>query len=449
MRNTTRKLGTEARAITWTARHPGSILLPGAVVASAVVLGLPTTGGVLGGGLLGLGAWYRAHPGSFDALVAPRMRAWKRRWWSRYTGSRWRDTLIACDLVATNRQTGELRVPRILRVQSPSPSIDLVRVRLHPGQHARQWEDRLPELADALRVERVAVERVRPQVIALVVERSEPFTEVIPAPDMPWDVDAVDLGGLYLGDTEYGTDWCEALLGQHLLVAGASGSGKGSLAWGPLRGLAPLIRDGIVRPWVLDPKRMELAKAEAFAYRYAAETADCLEVAREFVADCEQTQRTLAAQGKRKFTPSRETPLNLLLIDEIAALTGFADMAVAREFRKLLNVVGTQGRATGHSMLGYVQEPTKDNISMRDLFTVRICLRVTSAGHVDMVLGDGARQRGALADEIPNSADTAGIGYVIRQRSRVPMRVRAAYVTDPEIDELIAFVTGSNLRVVA
>ncbi|QUQ70438.1 DNA segregation ATPase FtsK/SpoIIIE [Kutzneria sp. CA-103260] len=441
------------RALKWTARHPGSLLVPGipaGVAASALGLGTTTTGAALGAGALGMAAWYRGHPDSFDALIAPRVRAWRRRWWSRYTGARWRDTLLACDLVTTDRKTGELRVPRILGVTSPSPSIDLVRVRLYPGQHSQQWMDKLLVLADALKVERVAVERVKPQVIALVVERSEPFTEVIDAPEMPWDSDAVDLGSLYLGDTEYGTDWCEGLAEQHLFVAGATGSGKGSLAWGPLRGLAPLIRDGIVRPWVLDPKRMELAKAEAFAHRYAAEPADCLTVAKEFVEDCIDVQKRLAAQGVRKFTPSRETPLNLLLVDEMAALTGFAEMALAREFRRLFNIVGTQGRATGHSMLGYVQEPTKDNVAMRDLFTVRVCLRVTSAGHVDMTLGDGARQRGALADEIPNDVSTAGIGYVIRQRSRVPMRVRAAYVNDTEIDELIQFVTGGpGLRVVA
>jgi S-DNA-T family DNA segregation ATPase FtsK/SpoIIIE len=91
-------------------------------------------------------------------------------------------------------------------------------------------------------------------------------------------------------------------------------------------------------------------------------------------------------------------------------------------------------------MLGLVQEPTKDTVPVRELFTTRICLRVTAGAHVDMVLGDGARLRGALADEIPNVEETAGIGYVIRQRSRVPLRVRAAYVNDTEIDELVAFV---------
>jgi S-DNA-T family DNA segregation ATPase FtsK/SpoIIIE len=91
-------------------------------------------------------------------------------------------------------------------------------------------------------------------------------------------------------------------------------------------------------------------------------------------------------------------------------------------------------------MVGLVQEPTKDTVPVRELFTTRICLRVTSAAHVDMVLGENSRLRGALADEIANVEDTAGIGYVVRQRSRVPMRVRAAYVNDTEIDELVAFV---------
>jgi S-DNA-T family DNA segregation ATPase FtsK/SpoIIIE len=107
-------------------------------------------------------------------------------------------------------------------------------------------------------------------------------------------------------------------------------------------------------------------------------------------------------------------------------------------------------------MIGLVQEPTKDTVPVRDLFTLRVCLRLTAAGQVDGVLGEGARLRGALADEIANSEDTAGIGYVVRQRSRVPMRIRAAYVDDAEIDELVTFVrdgwranTGSELRVVA
>lgn len=54
-----------------------------------------------------------------------------------------------------------------------------------------------------------------------------------------------------------------------------------------------------------------------------------------------------------------------------------------------------------------------------------------------MVLGEGARERGALADEIPGDARHAGIGFVIDKGSRLPVRFRAAFVSDDDITELV------------
>ncbi|GAB3566007.1 FtsK/SpoIIIE domain-containing protein [Amycolatopsis endophytica] len=447
-----RAKGAEVKAVAWIGRHPGSILTPAAVTASGLELGWATTGGILGGTAAGLGAWYRAHPDTFDRFAAPRMRAWRRRWVT-YLGRRWRNALIACDLFTTNRKTGELHIPRLVRIRSYSPSVDTLYVKLHPGQHLRQFEAKLPELTEALKVERIAIERVKPLLIALVVERSESFTEVIEAPEMPYDSDAVELTSLYVGETEYGVDWRLATLGQHLFVAGTTGAGKNSVVNALLRGLAPMIRDGSVRLWICDPKQMEFAKLAGIAHRYATDEGECAALVEEYVEDMQATQRSLAEQGKRKITPSPITPLNLLILDEMGALLAYGDGGTARSLKRQLALVGSQGRATGHSMIGLVQEPTKDTVPVRDLFTTRVCLRVTSAAHVDMVLGENARLRGALADEIPNVAETSGIGYVIRQRSRVPMRVRAAYVDDRELDELVEFVRagwrGADLRVVA
>ena len=449
-----RARGVEMKAAGWVARHPGSVLAPATLATSGVEWGWGATGGLLGGTVAGLAGWYRAHPDSFDRFAAPRVRAWRRRWLT-YVGPRWRNALIACDLVTTHRKTGEVRVPRLVRVRSYSPSVDTLHVRLHPGQHLRQFEAKLPELTEALKAQRIAVERVKPRVIALVVERSEPFTEVIDAPEMVYDADAVDLTDLYVGETEDGSEWRVPVLSQHIFGAGATGAGKNSIVASILRGVAPMIRDGSVRLWLCDPKQLEFAKLAGIAYRYGDTETACADVVEEYVQDMQATQSTLAEQGKRKITPSRETPLNLLVLDEMGALLAYGDGGAARSLRKNLALVGSQGRATGHSMIGLVQEPTKDTVPVRDLFTLRICLRVTAAAHVDMVLGENARVRGALADEIPNDPATAGIGYVIRQRSRVPMRVRAAYVNDTELDELVAFVragwggNSTGLRVVA
>lgn len=434
---TKRRMGREMKAAAWAARHPGAIALPSGVAASTIELGYAPTGGILGGAVLGMAAWYRAHPATFDTLAAPLLRGWRRRWTS-YIGPRWSHALQDCELVRQHRKTGELLVPRVLRVRAYSPNVDTVYVKLVPGQHARQWEQQLPELAVALNVQRIAIERIKPRVIALIIERREPFTEVIDAPEMVHDPDAVDLTSVYVGETEQGGDWRVPVLGQHELVAGASGAGKNSLAWSKMRAMAPLIRDGIVRLWVADPKQTEFAALQPVAHGYANNTDDAVDLFHAFRQDMERVQHATAEQGKRAFTPSRETPLNVLIADELGALLAYGDSA--RELRKPMALIGSQGRATGHVLWGFVQEPSKDIVPMRDLFTSRVCLRVTSASHVDMVLGEGARERGALADEIPNTPDTAGIGYVIRQRTRAPQRVRAAYVSDDEIDELIQFL---------
>jgi S-DNA-T family DNA segregation ATPase FtsK/SpoIIIE len=132
------------------------------------------------------------------------------------------------------------------------------------------------------------------------------------------------------------------------------------------------------------------------------------------------------------------------MIDELAMLTAYGDRSGVREALRLLAEILTQGRAADHLVMAYVQEPSKDVVDVRDLFTTKICLGVTAASHVDMVLGDGARDRGALADQIPGDEAHAGIGFVIDAGSRLPVRFRAGWVTDDEIDELVMCCTPAG-----
>ncbi|ASR35556.1 cell division protein FtsK [Prauserella marina] len=451
-----RRTGREVKALVWTARHPvGTMVAPATAATAGLELGWATTGGIAGGTVVALCGWYRAHPATFDHYAAPRLRAWRRRWGA-YLGPRFNAALRACDLCTVHRKTDEEHFPRIIRTRSFSPTVDTLWLRIPKGMHARHFEAKLEELADALRVQRVAVERVKPGVVGLVIERKEPFTETIPAPEMPQESEAVDPTDIYVGETEFGQDWRLAVLGQHTFIAGATGAGKNSIPMSILRALAPMIRDGLVRLWLCDPKQMEFGTLAGIAYRYATSETDCADLVGEFVDDLKRVQHELAGRGDRKITISPGTPLNLLIVDEIGALLAYnSDTQSRRELARNLAVIGSQGRATGHSMMALVQEPTKDTVPIRDLFTVRICLRVTAQSHVDMTLGENARLRGAIADEIPNIAETAGIGYVVQQRTRVPVRVRASYVTDTEIEELVTFVhtrpagEGAHLQAVA
>lgn len=74
---------------------------------------------------------------------------------------------------------------------------------------------------------------------------TEPF---VLAPSDEWDGRAVTMGR-----TEEGDDW-RLRLGPHTLVAGASGSGKASIVWALLLGLAGAVRSGMVEVWGVDLK---------------------------------------------------------------------------------------------------------------------------------------------------------------------------------------------------
>jgi S-DNA-T family DNA segregation ATPase FtsK/SpoIIIE len=61
------------------------------------------------------------------------------------------------------------------------------------------------------------------------------------------------------------------------------------------------------------------------------------------------------------------------------------------------------------------------------------------------VLGDGARDRGALADEISPLPQTgAGVGYVRLEGSPHVVRVRAAFVADEDIHAMADVVAGRH-----
>ena len=132
---------------------------------------------------------------------------------------------------------------------------------------------------------------------------------------------------------------------------------------------------------------------------------------------------------------TRENPLELLEFDEIGALVRYVGDRKTREaITERVALLTTQGRALGYTVRGYVQEPTKDTVPVRDLFPRRICLRVATKSHVGMVLGDHAYDRGAWANRIGESE--AGVGYLFGEGIREPLRVRAAWVPDDAIKDL-------------
>jgi S-DNA-T family DNA segregation ATPase FtsK/SpoIIIE len=446
-RPSTRSTGAEIRALVWLLRHPLIWALPALLGAAMIWWGPISPAATVGALVLGVLIWWRTHPPSYDRFIAPRVRSGWRRW-TVYRGRRWAALLGDCELTRDRRHGGPPLVPRVLRVRSVTPSIDTLRVRMVRGQDLDHYTDRAPALADALGAHRVAISRHRPGVLAVVVERRMPFTTNVPAPTIPALCDQVDLSGLDVGDTETGAPFLLRVRGKHVLTVGRSGSGKGSLLWGPLRAMAPLIRDGLVRLWVIDLKGgTETDRGAPLFHRWATTADEAVELLGDFRDSMKDRQDQMREHGVRESTITAATPLELLIVDELAMLTAYGDRTTVRESLRLLAEILTQGRASDHTIMAYVQEPTKDVVDVRDLFTVRICLAVTAASHVDMALGDGARDRGALADQIPGGPEHAGIGFVLDDLTRAPIRFRAGWVSDRDIDELVTRATPPSADV--
>jgi S-DNA-T family DNA segregation ATPase FtsK/SpoIIIE len=244
---------------------------------------------------------------------------------------------------------------------------------------------------------------------------------------------------LPIGRREDGSPWLLRLLGTHLLVAGATGSGKGSVFGSLVRALGPAIRSGSVQVWALDPKGgMELQPSSGLFNKFAYESPEAMvTLLEEAVSFMRFRAERLRLEGQRLHTPVAGDPLVVVLIDEMAALTAYiGDRDLKKRAESALQLLLSQGRAPGVLVVAAVQDPGKDVIAFRDLFPSRIALRLLEDVQVDMVLGRSARLRGAECDQIP--ASLPGVGYVVLEGVREPVRVRAAHVTDEDVADAVA-----------
>jgi S-DNA-T family DNA segregation ATPase FtsK/SpoIIIE len=350
----------------------------------------------------------------------------------------WRRTMRVAGIAARVGRTW--CYPRIRRVRADGWR-DRVLVGLLHGQAPAAFEARADELAHAFGATSCRVRVDKPRRIWLDLIHRDTLAAPL-APPLLAAADAVlDLGRLVVGMVETGREFVLRLLGNHLLVVGSTGAGKSSVVWALLWALAPAIRSGRVQVFGVDPKGgMELGRAPGLFARLVYDNgADAVELLEHVATLTRQRAAHFRESKKKAWTPEAGQPFVLLVVDELADVVAYqTDRGLKARANAALQSITSQGRAPGVCVVGQVQDPRKAVLDFRHLFPTKIAMRLDEPDQVNLALGDGARARGAAADEI--SEDTPGVGWVLSEGRRQIDRVRAFHLDDAHLDELDGYV---------
>jgi len=376
-------------------------------------------------------AWRQSSPDTYEQHVAAPARRMRWRLWALFGWSR---VAKACGLSASEQVTrkaldGKTTTatkwthPRVLSVGTSEHCLRIT-VRTRTGQTVDDLERAVPAIRDALRAHSARATVVSPATVRMeFVMRPHLSTAETAVPTR-----RIATTGVELGRRENGSLWTLRIAERQTLTVGCSGSGKGSIFWGIAGGFGPAVKAGVVRLLAIDLKYgIEVSIGARLFTKIATTETDAVKTLAAVEALMDQRG---ADMNTRQHTASPSMPLIVLMIDELAGLTAYmADPAMRKEANASLSRILSKGRGLGIVVAAFVQDPRKEAIPMRGLFTQTIALRLRSRDEVAMVLGDG------LADVAPAhriSPNDPGTGYVIDEDGQVT-KVRSDFWTDGQI----------------
>lgn len=421
-------------------RTSAALALGATLVLQFGALRIATVTGAL---LLLASTWKAAHRASFEATLG----GWARTWWRRWYAYRrtWLAVCTRCDLAVVDGD--ETYVPKISKVTTTA-YWDHILVTPQVGQALPNYQDAVERLRIAFGAKRAVAREISPSVFELAFMRRDPLLSVVPATPIPASLDAVDYRALPVGRDEYGEPYTMSVLGGHTSIAGATGAGKAGVGWNLLRALGPAIAAGLVRVVLVDPKGKELRQARPIAAPgdyVGAEPEAVLALLDRLVGEMNAANERDGANGERDFDVRPGRPLTLILVDELAPLLHYWPRSIRSKIEDALGLLLTQGRAAGFTVIGAIQEPTKDVFTIRDLFARRIAMRLPTESHTDAALVEDAVKYGAECHLIPVTEGVAeGVFFSLQAGARATLRARLGWVRNEHIKELVDYVMNAR-----
>ena len=231
----------------------------------------------------------------------------------------------------------------------------------------------------------------------------------------------------------------------HLLIAGATGSGKSVCINSIIACLLMHNTAEDMRFVIIDPKRVELATFAPIPHlafsRIVVDPEDVVSTLQAVIHEMESRYRRFAAVGVRNIEGYNRSPRAVhkmpywvVIIDELADLMIASPYHVERQICRLAQL----SRATGIHLIIATQRPSVDVVTglIKANFPTRIAFAVSSQVDSRTILD------GAGAEKLLGRGDML---FMPTDASK-PKRLQGSYVSDQEIERIVRFWTHDRFR---
>jgi S-DNA-T family DNA segregation ATPase FtsK/SpoIIIE len=338
----------------------------------------------------------------------------------------------------------------------PGPVITLFEYEPAPGMKVNQILNRQDDLALALKAQRIRIVAPIPGKAAVGIEipnrvkATVSLREIISSPAFQDSSDALPLA---LGKDVAGVPFATSLERMpHLLIAGATGSGKSVCINTLIMSLLYTRTPAELRFILIDPKMLELTPFNGIPHLRMPVVTDPKKAAQALrfcVKEMERRYQMLARHGARNIeaynrlelepsqTEEPKLPYLVVVVDELADLMALLPTEIEEPIQRLAQMA----RAVGIHLILATQRPSVDVITgmIKANFPSRIAFQVASRTDSRVILDMNG------AESLLGHGDCL---YLPAGKPE-PYRIHGAFVSGEEIERVVDFLKSQGRPVVA